>query len=89
MSHLEAYNALSPDQFGFCKIHSAELQLLQTVHDLAISLNNKSQCDVVLLNFCKAFDHVSHHQLMLKLNHYGIRNSILDWISAFLSFRTQ
>jgi len=39
MSHLEAYNALSPDQFGFCKIHSAELQLLQTVHDLAISLN--------------------------------------------------
>jgi len=89
MSHLKAYNILSPDQFGFHKDHSAELQLLQTVHDLTISLNNKSQCDVILLDFSKAFDRVSHQHLMLKLNHYGIRNSILDWISAFLSFRTQ
>ena len=34
MSHLDTYNILSPDQLGFRKEHSAELQLLQTVHDL-------------------------------------------------------
>ena len=89
MSHLEAFNILSPTQFGFRKDHSAELQLLQTVYDLATSLNNSSQCDVILLDFSKAFDRVSHRHLMLKLEHYGIRNSILKWISAFLSSRTQ
>jgi len=36
-------------------------------------------------NFSKAFDHASHCHLILKLNHYGIRNSILNWISAYLS----
>jgi len=29
MFHLEAYNVLSPDQFGFRKNHSTELQLLR------------------------------------------------------------
>ena len=42
MSHLHTYNILSPDQFGFRKDHSDELQLIQTVHDLAISLNDRS-----------------------------------------------
>ena len=37
----------------------------------------------------KAFDHVSHHHLLLKLDHYGIRNSNLSWISAFLSSHIQ
>ena len=89
MSHLETYNILSPEQFGFRKNHSAELQLLQTVHDLALTLNNGSQCDVVLLDFSKAFDRVPHRHLMLKLDYYGIRNSTLNWISSFLSSRTQ
>ena len=33
---------------GFHKNYSAELQLLQTTHDLALSLNNKGQTDVGL-----------------------------------------
>ena len=70
MSHLEAYIILSSDQFGFCKnTYSAELQLLQTVHDIAVSLSNKSQCEVVLFDFSKAYDRVCHHHLVLKLNH--------------------
>ena len=85
----KAFNILTPAQFGFRKDHSAELQLLQTVHDLATTLNNRSQCDVILLDFSKAFDRVSHRHLILKLEHYGIRNSVLEWISAFLSHRTQ
>ena len=70
MSHLEAYNILSSDWFGFCKnIYSAKLQLFQTVHDIAVSLSNKSQYEVVLFDFSKACDCVSHHHLVLKLNH--------------------
>ena len=53
MLHLIDYNILSNAQFGFCKNYSAELQLLQTTHDLALNLNNKGQTDVVLMDFSK------------------------------------
>ena len=89
MSHLETNNILSNAQFGFHKHHSAELQLIQTSHDLALSLHNKSQTDAILLNFSKAFDEVSHHHLILKLQHYSIRGTTLNWISSFLSNRSQ
>ena len=60
MSHQMDRNILSNTQFGFCKNYSAELQLIQTTHDLALNLNAKGQTDVLLLDFSKAFDKVSH-----------------------------
>ena len=48
-----------------------------------------SQTDLVLLDFSKAFDKVSHQKLLLKLHKYGIRGPSLKWIQAFLSGRTQ
>ena len=42
-----------------------------------------------MLDFSKAFDKVPHEHLILKLQYYGIRGNILDWISSFLSNRTQ
>ena len=48
-----------------------------------------SQTDLVLLDFSKAFDKVSHQKLLLKLHKYEIRGPSLKWIQAFLSGRTQ
>lgn len=48
-----------------------------------------SQTDLILLDFSKAFDKVSHQKLLLKLHKYGIRGPTLKWIQAFLSDRTQ
>ena len=39
--------------------------------------------------FTKAFDKVNHSLLVHKLNHYGIRGRIKDWIADFLSGRRQ
>ena len=89
MSHLHLHNILSSVQFGFREKHSAELQLLRTIHDFALNLNHNETTDAILLDFCKAFDKVSHHHLQLKLEYYGINNSVLQWISSFLHGRTQ
>ena len=83
-SHLESYNVLSSSQFGFRAMHSAEQQLLCTTHDFALNLNNKTQTDVILLDFCKAFDKVLHCLLLHKLDHYGISGPTFEWISSFL-----
>ena len=89
MSHLECHEILTHQQFGFRQGYSAELQLLQTIHDLSLTINNKSQSDLILLDFSKAFDRVPHRHFILKLKRYGVRNSVLDWIQSFLSNRTQ
>jgi len=58
MSHFFNYSILSDTQFGFRKNYSAELQLIKVSHDLAYSLNDKGQTDVILLDFSKAFNKV-------------------------------
>ena len=45
--------------------------------------------DVIYLDFSKAFDTVPHQRLLLKLENYGVRGSILEWIRSFLSHRQQ
>ena len=47
----------------------SETQLLETVHDLTLSLNAGNQIDLLLLDFSKAFDKVSHQRLLYKLSY--------------------
>ena len=44
---------------------------------------------MILLDFAKAFDKVSHPLLLHKLASYGIRGKALAWIKAFISNRRQ
>jgi len=52
-------------------------------------LNEGQQVDAILLDFSKAFDKVPHQRLLFKLQHYGVRGQLLEWISDFLIGRTQ
>jgi hypothetical protein len=45
--------------------------------------------DLIIMDFAKAFDKVPHQRLLYKHKFYGIKNQTLNWISAFLSNRTQ
>ena len=89
MKHLEHHRILSDQQHGFRKRRSCESQLILTIQDLAQGLEERKQIDAVSLDFSKAFDKVPHQRLLLKLNHYGIRGSLLSWIESFLTDRSQ
>jgi hypothetical protein len=45
--------------------------------------------DVLIMDFSKSFDKVSHCPLVHKLDHYGIRGKTNTWIQNFLSDRSQ
>ena len=45
--------------------------------------------DVIIMDFSKAFDKVSHNRLLYKLEKYGITGDTLLWIRAFLNNRQQ
>ena len=85
MKYLDSHKILTTAQHGFRSGHSCETQLIQTVHDFAYSLNNKTQTDVVIMDFSiLAFDTVPHNRLLLKCAQYGIDGKINAWLSAFL-----
>jgi len=63
--------------------------LILTIQDLAKGLDDGSQIDAILLDFSKAFDKVPHQRLLCKLNHYGVRGQVLNWITSFLAGRSQ
>jgi len=43
-------------------------------------MDNGKQSDVLVIDFSKAFDKVSHLLLVHKLKHYGIIGNINTWI---------
>ena len=60
LKHFSEYNILCYEQHGFCSCRSCELQLINTVHDFVSCLNDGEQCDVLFLDFKKAFNKVPH-----------------------------
>ena len=89
VSHMDKYNLLYDLQHGFRSKRSCETQLVTLIEDLMRNSIAGNQTDLVLLDFSKAFDKVSHQKLLLKLHRYGIRGPTLKWIQAFLFDRTQ
>jgi len=76
-------------QHGFRKQLSCETQLISSIDDWSSSINMKRQTDVIVLDFSKAFDKVSHTKLLHKVRYYGITSNTNNWIKAFLGNRSQ
>ena len=86
---LEDNNILSDKQHGFRKGRSCLSQLLAHYDQILAALSQGEDCDVIYLDFAKAFDKVDHKLLLKKLYDYGIRGKLHKWISSFLMNRTQ
>jgi hypothetical protein len=71
IKHLENNKVLIKFQHGFRSKRSCETQLIGLIKDLTLTIDSKMQIDMIVLNFAKAFDKVSHPRLLHKLRHYG------------------
>ena len=78
---------VSENQFGFVKGRSVEDSLLLTYEFIVRTVDEGKQCDLILFDFSKAFDKVSHPLLLKKLHSVGITGLLYNWISNFLSDR--
>jgi hypothetical protein len=88
VQHLTAYlednNILTDHQFGFRSGRSTMDQLLIVYNDVSKWLDNGSVVDLIMFDFAKAFDVVSHPILLAKLHSIGIHTRLINWIEDFL-----
>ena len=79
----------SNSHHGFKEGRSCLTNLLETLEQWTKILDEGDCIDVAYLDFRKAFDLVSHKQLLYKMTKYGISGQVLGWVKAFLSDRSQ
>ena len=66
-----------------------ESQLLLTTHDMLKFWDTGKQLDVAILDFSKTFDTVPHQRLLAKLDHYGVRGNMLNWVKSLSNAHSQ
>jgi Reverse transcriptase (RNA-dependent DNA polymerase) len=86
---LAHHKLLNRAQHGFLRGKSTTTNLLDSLNDWTLIINNKKSVIVAYIDFAKAFDSVSHPKLFRKLEAYGIRGLLLNLIKDFLTGRTQ
>ena len=89
MNFAETNQIICPEQHGFRKKRSCESQLIGLVDEISHSLERGQDTDLIVMDFSKAFDKVSHSLLLHKIRHYGITGQVNNWIESFLTGRQQ
>lgn len=76
------------NQHGFLRGRSVTSNLLYNINLWTKATEEHYPVDVIYLDFEKAFDTVPLERLLHKIEHYGIRGPLLQWIRNYLSNRT-
>ena len=76
-------------QSGFLPGHSTTHQLIDLSNEIFMTLDNLELICLILFDVSKAFDRVWLRGLLLKLERYGIKGNLLQWIGSFISAREQ
>lgn len=83
------HSVLHPSQHGFLAGRSTVTNLVEYTSYIRLQLAKGSNVDAIYTDFSSAFDKVDHRLLIFKLEKYGIRGSLLNWIKSYLENRKQ
>ena len=87
--YLEEHQVLYKHQFGFRKMMSTGHSLIEITEEIKESIDNGRFGCGIFIDLKKAFDTVNHRILLTKLEHYGVRGSLLKWFESYLTDRRQ
>ena len=76
-------------QFGFRSHYSTEHAVLSITDQVQLAIEDHDYSCGIFLDFSKAFDTVNHQILLTKLDYFGIRSVVKDWLTSYLRNRTQ
>ena len=87
--YLELNDAFPESQHGFRSGRSTVSQLLEHYESIIEALELKSNIDIIMLDYSKAFDKINISILLQKLKKLGIGGEVGRWIGNFLIGRKQ
>ncbi|CAM4567281.1 unnamed protein product [Caretta caretta] len=89
LKHLEERKVIRNSQHGFTKGKSCLTNLIASYDEITGSVDEGKAVGVLLLDFSKAFDTVSHSILVSKLRKYGLDECTIRWVESWLDCRAQ
>jgi hypothetical protein len=90
LKYLNRYDLLPATQSAYRSGHSTETAVLKVASDIWNATNNGHTTLLGLLDLSAAFDTVDHDILLERLHKsFGIGGTLLDWLSSFVTNRTQ
>ena len=81
---LDETKLLSKHQFGFQKKKSTELAAIVLLDQVRLAVDNGNLVGACFIDLQKAFDTISHNNLISKLERYDVKDRDLDWFKSFL-----
>ena len=88
-SFLEVNRILYCYKYGFRKLHSTTLALIEFTDAIRPFLDQGQHFISIFIDLRKAFDTVDHDILLYKLNRYGIRGHANNFFKSYLNDRKQ
>ncbi|CAM5145092.1 unnamed protein product [Eretmochelys imbricata] len=89
LKHLHERKVIRNSQHGFTKGRSCLTNLIAFYDEITGSVDEGKAVDVLVLDFSKAFDTVSHSILVSKLKKYGLDECTIRWVESWLDCRAQ
>jgi hypothetical protein len=79
IAFVDKHNILHSNQFGFRKHKSTTTAIASVLSNLLSNYSSNKKAVLALLDLKKAFDFINHDLLLMKLKHYGVRGTPLQW----------
>ena len=89
VEHILKFRLIRDSQHGFTPGRSCITNLLEFLEEITQNIDEGNPCDIIYMDFQKAFDKVPHARLIKKLEKHGINGRLLKWIEAWLKNRKQ
>ena len=89
MDHLETHKLFSKHQFGFRSKRSTEVAATLFIDSIRRSADEGMMTGAIFIDLSKAFDTLSHSQIISNLSRYGVYDKEKEFFTNYLFNRTQ